>query len=43
MNFLSGLKKNNKRITGSIREVYLNYPREVGPEETLTEIYAPID
>jgi len=37
------IEKNNKRIIGSIREVYLNDPREVGPEETLTEIYAPID
>ena len=33
---------NGKEITGPIREVYLNDPREVGPEETLTEIYAPI-
>jgi len=37
------VKKNNKRIIGSIREVYLNDPREVGPKETLTEIYVPID
>ena len=33
---------NGKEITGPIREAYLNDPREVGPEETLTEIYAPI-
>jgi len=37
------LEENNKKITGPIREVYLNDPREVTPEETLTEIYAPID
>ncbi|MBA7704469.1 hypothetical protein ES703_113279 [subsurface metagenome] len=37
------IEKNNKRIIGPIREVYLNDPREVGPEETITEIYAPID
>lgn len=37
------IEKNNKRIIGPIREVYLNDPREVGLEETLTEIYAPID
>ena len=37
------IKKNNKNIIGPIRESYLNDPREVGPEETLTEIYVPID
>ncbi len=37
------LDENGKKITGPIREVYLNDPREVGEEETLTEIYAPID
>ena len=31
-----------KTITGPMREVYLNDPHEVGPEEILTEIYAPI-
>lgn len=30
------------QITGPIREMYLNDPREVGPEETLTEILAPV-
>ncbi len=29
-------------ISGPTREVYLNDPREVPPEELLTEIYAPI-
>ncbi len=29
-------------ITGPIREVYLNDPREVAPEEILTEILAPV-
>lgn len=37
------LAENNKKITGPTREVYLNDPREVSPEEILTEIYAPID
>lgn len=37
------LEENNKKITGPTREVYLNDPKEVTPEETLTEIYAPID
>ena len=37
------LKDNGKKVVGLIREVYLNDPREVPPEEYLTEIYAPID
>jgi AraC family transcriptional regulator len=36
-------RKNDKKIVGPTREVYLNDPREVPPEEILTEIYAPID
>jgi effector-binding domain-containing protein len=32
-----------KTITGPVREVYLNDPREVGLENAITEIYAPID
>jgi effector-binding domain-containing protein len=32
-----------KRIAGPIREIYLNDPREVAPEEILTEVYAPIE
>ena len=39
----SWIKKNNKKIAGPIREVYVNDPREVGAENTITEIYAPID
>ena len=31
------------KITGFTREVYLNDPREISPEEILTEIYAPIE
>lgn len=31
-----------KRIVGPIREVYLNDPREVSPDEIVTEIYVPI-
>ena len=37
------LQKNGKRMNGPTREVYLNDPREVPPEEILTEIYAPIE
>ena len=36
------IQKNGKRIIGPTREVYLNDPREVPPEELLTEIYAPV-
>lgn len=37
------LYENSKTISGFTREVYLNDPREVSPEEILTEIYAPIE
>ncbi len=37
------IEQNGKTITGPVREVYLNDPREVGIEEALTEIYAPIN
>ena len=36
------LAKNGKKIVGPTRELYLNDPHEVPPEEILTEIYAPI-
>ncbi len=39
---MSWIEKNGKRITGPLREVYLNDPREVRPEEILTEIYVSI-
>lgn len=39
----SWITENGKRISGPIREVYLNDPGEVQPEEILTEIYAPLD
>ncbi len=39
----SWIAENGKRIVGPVREVYLNDPREVQPEEILTEIYAPLD
>ena len=38
----SWFAEKGKRIVGPIREVYLNDPREVPPEEILTEIYAPL-
>jgi len=37
------LAKNGMQITGPTREAYLNDPRQVKPEEILTEIYAPVD
>jgi effector-binding domain-containing protein len=37
------LEKNGKKIVGPTREVYLNDPNEVGEEEALTEIYAPLE
>jgi len=39
----SWLQENNKKITGPTREVYLNDPNEVKPEDILTEIYFPIE
>lgn len=36
------IRQNKKEIAGPIRELYLNDPREVPPEEILTEIYIPI-
>lgn len=39
----SWIAEEGKRITGPIREIYFNDPREVMPEEILTEIYAPLD
>jgi len=36
------LEENGCKLTGSIREAYLNDPKEVAPEEILTIIYAPI-
>jgi effector-binding domain-containing protein len=33
---------NHKKVAGPTREVYLNDPQEVPPEDILTEIYAPI-
>jgi len=39
----SWISANGKKISGPVREVYLNDPREVQPEEILTEIYAPLE
>jgi AraC family transcriptional regulator len=36
------IEQNGQQITGPIREVYPNDPREVPEDEILTEIYAPI-
>lgn len=32
-----------KKIADPSREVCMNYPREVKPEEMLTEIYTPLE
>ncbi|MDW5558628.1 MAG: GyrI-like domain-containing protein [Methanosarcina sp.] len=36
----SWIAENGKIISGPVREVYLNDPREVNSDEILTEIYA---
>ena len=36
------LEEKHKKLVGPIREIYLNDPGEVPPEEILTDIYAPI-
>lgn len=36
------IEENGKKLSGPIREAYMNDPREVGPEEILTVIYAPV-
>jgi effector-binding domain-containing protein len=36
------LEENGLKLTGPLREAYLNDPREVAPEEILTIIHAPI-
>lgn len=36
------VEENGKQITGPTREVYINDPREIPPNEIITEIYAPI-
>ena len=37
------LAQNHVKVTGPTREVYLNDPNEVSPEDILTEIYVPIE
>jgi AraC family transcriptional regulator len=36
------IAENHKKVAGPMREVYLNDPRKVPPEDLLTEIYAPV-
>ncbi|HNS19015.1 MAG TPA: GyrI-like domain-containing protein [Sedimentisphaerales bacterium] len=36
------IAENHKKVAGPTREVYLNDPAKVAPEELLTEIYAPV-
>jgi effector-binding domain-containing protein len=37
------IEESGKRLVGPTREVYLNDPREVPPEELLTEVYTPME
>ena len=37
------LGEQGKKLAGPTREVYMNDPREVPPEEILTEVYAPME
>jgi AraC family transcriptional regulator len=37
------LEEKHKKLVGPTREIYLNDPGEVPPEEILTDIYAPIE
>ncbi len=41
--FFAWICQNQHTITGPIREIYLNDPKEVPPEEILTEIYVPME
>ena len=36
------IAEHHKKVVGPTREIYLNDPRKVPPEEILTEIHAPI-
>ncbi len=36
------IAENHKKVVGPTREIYMNDPRQVPPEDILTEIYAPI-
>ncbi len=36
------IAENHRKVTGPTREVYLNDPKKVSPEELLIEIYAPV-
>lgn len=40
---LDWIVSNGYMITDATREVYLNDPRQVPPDEVLTEIYAPVE
>jgi AraC family transcriptional regulator len=42
MELFAWLQEHGLTITGPMREMYLNDPREVPPEEILTEILAPV-
>lgn len=36
------IAENHKKVAGPTREVYLNDPKKIPPEELLIEIYAPV-
>jgi effector-binding domain-containing protein len=36
------IAEHHKKVAGPVREVYLNDPKDVAPEELRTEIYAPV-
>ena len=36
------IEERGMKITGPIREIYHNDPREVSPDEIMTEILAPV-
>jgi len=40
---LKWIKENDYQVAGLMREVYVNDPREIPPEEIETEIYAPVE
>jgi effector-binding domain-containing protein len=42
LNVFAWIAENGLTITGPVREVYPNDPREVQPEDIITEIYIPV-
>jgi AraC family transcriptional regulator len=42
LNLFAWIKEKGCRISGPIREVYLNDPQEVPPDKIITEIFVPV-